>query len=324
MSKGLRTIWIRQETLRGWFALIFLLSFGFLSKAEANIVGRDTFTDSTNSFIEDTAHNPEVGADWETPAEGIEQWVLQAGGADAGESQEKSGKQNIAKMPTDVGSADMDISVDVQLGTHTDPDTAGGPMGRLPSGVVTSNPNRDGFALQLRGNSDSNGADVYLYSVANNTRTELDSDLTADITDTNFHTLKMVIRGTFIFGYLDGSLVVSANSALYPTDNFCGMLGQKDTADFDNYLCESIDLPGEPGTPHCEGAETPVSGVTVKCPIVKECLINFECKVHSLNPLGSHTWVSGIVSGVHVDERLKSGEAKAIWKSIPEIRLYDK
>jgi len=196
MSKGLRTIWITQRTLKGWCTLMFLLSFGFLSKAEANIIGRDTFTDSTNSFIEDTAHNPEVGADWEAPSAGTEQWVLQAGGADAGESQEKSGSQNIAKMPTDVGGANMDVSVDVQLSVNTDPDNFGGPMGRLPSGPVSSNPNRDGFALLLQGNSDTNGADVYLYSVSNNTLTELDSDLTVDITDTNFHTLKMVIRVT--------------------------------------------------------------------------------------------------------------------------------
>lgn len=46
---------------------------------------------------------------------------------------------------------------------------------------------------------------------------------------------------------------------------------------------------------------TPVAGDVVKAPLIKECPVNIECRVESIQELGSHHMFIAKVEGVHVD-----------------------
>lgn len=54
-------------------------------------------------------------------------------------------------------------------------------------------------------------------------------------------------------------------------------------------------------------------------PIIAECPLNFECRVHSMTTLGTHCWVIGEVQSVHLDERVANGRDHLIWRSLPDL-----
>ncbi|NOZ73053.1 MAG: flavin reductase family protein [Chloroflexi bacterium] len=64
---------------------------------------------------------------------------------------------------------------------------------------------------------------------------------------------------------------------------------------------------------------TPLGSHHVSPPILKECPLNLECRVHLDIPLGGHTWIIGQVEAVHMDERLATGEDQFVWRSMPEL-----
>lgn len=70
-----------------------------------------------------------------------------------------------------------------------------------------------------------------------------------------------------------------------------------------------------------EAKLTSVKGTYVNSPLIKDCVMNFECTLHSITRLGSHSWLTGKVAGMHVDEKLADGTAKIVWRSIPELEL---
>ena len=64
---------------------------------------------------------------------------------------------------------------------------------------------------------------------------------------------------------------------------------------------------------------TPLPSRHVSPPVLKECPLNLECRVHSETPMGSHHWVVGTVEAVHLDEDLAKGERQFVWRSLPEL-----
>jgi|GEM_PF-3021789 len=54
-------------------------------------------------------------------------------------------------------------------------------------------------------------------------------------------------------------------------------------------------------------------------PILKECPLNLECRVHSMTYLGTHYWTIGRVEAVYLDEGLARGGDQFVWRSLPEL-----
>jgi flavin reductase (DIM6/NTAB) family NADH-FMN oxidoreductase RutF len=64
---------------------------------------------------------------------------------------------------------------------------------------------------------------------------------------------------------------------------------------------------------------TPLPSRHLAPPILKECPLNLECRIHSQELLGSHYWTIGRVEAVHLDDRLADGSDQLIWRSLPEL-----
>ncbi len=64
---------------------------------------------------------------------------------------------------------------------------------------------------------------------------------------------------------------------------------------------------------------TPLPSRHVSPPILKECLLNLECRVHSDIDLGTHHWIIGQVEAIHLDEQLAKGDNQLVWRSLPEL-----
>jgi len=54
-------------------------------------------------------------------------------------------------------------------------------------------------------------------------------------------------------------------------------------------------------------------GLMVNAPLIKECPINFECKVDKELDLEERTWYIGEVLAIHVDEDYKNEDAIVSW-----------
>lgn len=57
----------------------------------------------------------------------------------------------------------------------------------------------------------------------------------------------------------------------------------------------------------------------VEPPILRQCPISLEAKVHSIQNLGTHNWVMGRVQAVHIDKSLATGGQKLVWLSMPRF-----
>ncbi|OFW61089.1 MAG: hypothetical protein A2Z35_01450 [Actinobacteria bacterium RBG_19FT_COMBO_36_27] len=64
---------------------------------------------------------------------------------------------------------------------------------------------------------------------------------------------------------------------------------------------------------------TKIESSKIKTPIIKECPLNFECKLHSITPLGTHSWIMGEVVAVHLDKEFLEGKKQFFWRSLPEV-----
>jgi flavin reductase (DIM6/NTAB) family NADH-FMN oxidoreductase RutF len=54
-------------------------------------------------------------------------------------------------------------------------------------------------------------------------------------------------------------------------------------------------------------------------PIIVECPLNIECRVHSMTRLGTHYWIMGNVLAVYLDESVSTGRNHLVWRSLPEL-----
>ena len=90
-----------------------------------------------------------------------------------------------------------------------------------------------------------------------------------------------------------GEFVVNlTNEGLVFKTDFCGVKSGKDTDKFE------------------ETKLTPIDGVKVKAPLIKESPVNIECKVKEIIPLGSHDMFLAEIVAVHVDEELIDDSGK--------------
>ena len=55
-------------------------------------------------------------------------------------------------------------------------------------------------------------------------------------------------------------------------------------------------------------------------PIIKECPMNIECRVHSMTLLGTHCWVIGKALAVYLDESVAKGRDHLEWRSLPVLK----
>jgi flavin reductase (DIM6/NTAB) family NADH-FMN oxidoreductase RutF len=83
-------------------------------------------------------------------------------------------------------------------------------------------------------------------------------------------------------------------------------------------LCGSVS--GRDGMDKMEKAGfTALPSRHISPPILKECPLNFECRLHSETPMGSHHWIVGKVEAVYMDETLEKGDVQYLWRSLPEL-----
>ena len=64
---------------------------------------------------------------------------------------------------------------------------------------------------------------------------------------------------------------------------------------------------------------TSVAGVKVKAPLIAECPVNIECKVHSKLSLPTHDWVVGEPVCVHTAADVVEGKRKLTWQNAPVL-----
>jgi len=64
---------------------------------------------------------------------------------------------------------------------------------------------------------------------------------------------------------------------------------------------------------------TPLPSRHVAPPIIKECQLNLECRLHSDTFNGTHHWMVGRVEAVHLDEEIASGQKQIVWRSLFEV-----
>jgi flavin reductase (DIM6/NTAB) family NADH-FMN oxidoreductase RutF len=57
----------------------------------------------------------------------------------------------------------------------------------------------------------------------------------------------------------------------------------------------------------------------VKAPLIAECPVNIECRVHSKLSLPSHDWIVGEPLAIHWAKDLINGKRKLHWESAPRI-----
>lgn len=58
---------------------------------------------------------------------------------------------------------------------------------------------------------------------------------------------------------------------------------------------------------------TAVKGTAVNAPIIKECPVNFECRVIKKIEVGDHAWFMGTVLNVHIDSDYRREDAVEYW-----------
>jgi flavin reductase (DIM6/NTAB) family NADH-FMN oxidoreductase RutF len=58
---------------------------------------------------------------------------------------------------------------------------------------------------------------------------------------------------------------------------------------------------------------TPVKGIAVKAPLIKECHVNIECSVLNEVKAGDHNWFIGEVKKVHIDETYDKETSLIYW-----------
>jgi len=58
---------------------------------------------------------------------------------------------------------------------------------------------------------------------------------------------------------------------------------------------------------------TPIKGIAVKAPLIKECPVNIECRVLNEVEAGDHNWFIGEVKNVYIDENYDKENSLIYW-----------
>mgnify|MGYP006292150009 CR=1 FL=1 len=85
-------------------------------------------------------------------------------------------------------------------------------------------------------------------------------------------------------------------------------------------VCGGVSLTREP-----EADKFALAGLTaapaerVRAPLIAECPVNIECRVHSKLELPTHDWTVGEPLAVHTDAEVLEGRRKLAWSSAPDL-----
>ena len=79
-------------------------------------------------------------------------------------------------------------------------------------------------------------------------------------------------------------------------------------------VCGSVSLTRRPDADKFALAGlTPAAAVKVKAPLIAECPVNIECRVHSRLELPTHDWIVGEPLACHTAADVAEGKAKLAW-----------
>ena len=84
--------------------------------------------------------------------------------------------------------------------------------------------------------------------------------------------------------------------------------------------CGSVSLVHQP-----EADKFALSGLSratasvVKAPLIAECPVSIECRVHSRLVLPTHDWIVGEPVAVHTAETVLAGDTTLMWENAPEL-----
>ena len=85
-------------------------------------------------------------------------------------------------------------------------------------------------------------------------------------------------------------------------------------------ICGTISLTKQPDTDKFALASlTRAPAVRVKAPLIAECPVNIECRVHSKHVLPSHDWIVGEPLAIHWARDVIEGRKKLEWNRAPRI-----
>ena len=86
-------------------------------------------------------------------------------------------------------------------------------------------------------------------------------------------------------------------------------------------VCGSVSLVHQPDADKFALAGlTPQPATRVRAPLIAECPVNIECRVHARLALPTHDWIVGEPVACHMAEDVVSGQRKLDWDSAPVLR----
>jgi len=93
--------------------------------------------------------------------------------------------------------------------------------------------------------------------------------------------------------------------------------GLKDASD----VCGSVSLTTRPDADKFALANlTAAPAAKVKAPLIAECPVNIECRVHSSLELPTHDWIVGEPLACHTAAEVADGKAQLVWDSAAVLR----
>lgn len=200
-------------------------------------VGQDNFTDTADTFLENHTASVDVGLGWQVQA--VEEWII--GATTENHVAEDTGTQNSAKKLDDIGSEEMDVTVNVVNGKHDDAASSAGGMVSMPSADIATSTNRDGYAAVIIGDAGTTTHHLKLFRVTDGSRTELGDYDTLSTNTSQSWEIKIQKRssGTRIEVILDGTSRITSNDADH-TGQFAGIHAESADATVDNFLSEDV------------------------------------------------------------------------------------
>jgi len=86
-------------------------------------------------------------------------------------------------------------------------------------------------------------------------------------------------------------------------------------------LCGRVSLTEEPDADKFSLAGlTAMPAARVKAPLIAECPVNIECRVHSKLELPTHDWIVGEPMACHCDVEVASGRQRLAWESVAVLK----
>ena len=85
--------------------------------------------------------------------------------------------------------------------------------------------------------------------------------------------------------------------------------------------CGTVSLTSRPDADKFALANlTPTSAAKVKAPLIAECPVNIECRVHSKLELPTHDWIVGEPLACHTAADVLDGKATLNWENAPVLK----